>query len=259
MAESRGKKSRKSQWQLILGVREAAFTLVGIIGLVMMGFAMGTLAGRGDIYRVLYNWGLVGPEMPKALQPWNPPQAGFQTLPPAAPPATANPDATLTRAAPANSAMPVPQQGAIAAPPATTEAAAPAKKGKQAAAPQRQSREEELKRMKEEVAKKLKFQNSLDTATYKPAKAKEPKAKAAAKPPGAALVTAGKFRDKKAAQARLAELQKQGEKVTLKEGKDQQGVIYTVYRQKPAEAQPASNVAQNKPKTGGTKLKSKGE
>lgn len=259
MAESRGKKSKKGQWQFTLGVKEFAFTVVGIIGLVMMSFAMGTLAGRGDIYRVLHNWGLVGVEVPKALQPWNPPQAGFPPIPPAAPPTAPNSGATLTTAAPGSPAAPTPQQGSIAAPPATAAASAShAKKTKQTAAPHRTTREEELKRMKEDVAKKLKFQNSLDTATYKPAKAKDSKAKATDKA-APALVKVGKFRDKKAAQARVAELQKQGEKVTLKEGKDNQGAYYTVYRQKSVGSPPAPSVAQNKSKDAGTKPKTKGE
>jgi hypothetical protein len=260
MAESRGKQSKKGQWHLTLGAKESLFALVGIIGLVMMSFAMGTLAGRGDIYRVLQNWGLLGAEVPRALQPWNPPQAGFPPIPPAAPPTTPNSGATLTTAAPGSPAAPAPQQGSIAAPPATAAASAsPAKKTKQTAAPHRTTKEEELKRMKEEVAKKLKFQNSLDTAAYKPAKAKDQKTKAADKASAATLVKVGKFRDKKAAQARVAELQKQGEKITLKEGKDNQGAYYTVYKQKSAGAQQAPSVAPNKPKTAGTKLKSRGE
>ncbi len=259
MAESRGKKSKKAQWQLSLGVKEFAFTMVGIIGLVMMSFALGTLAGRGDIYRVLHNWGLVGAEAPKGLQPWNPPQAGFPPIPPAAPPIAPNSDATLTMEAPVNPALPAPQQGSIVAPPTAKASAAPAKKARQTATSPRKTREEELKRMKEDVAKKLKFQNSLDTGTYKPAKAKEQKAKVTAKAPAAKSVSVGKYRDKKAAQAKVAELQKKGEKVSLKEGKDKQGAFYTVYRQQPPGSAPAPSVAQNKAKNAGTKSKTKGQ
>jgi hypothetical protein len=255
MAESRGKKSKKGQWQLILGAKESFFALVGIIGLVMMSFAMGTLAGRGDIYRVLHNWGFIGPEAAKAVQPWNPPQAGFPPIPPSVPPAPQNPGATLTTAAPSSPALPLPQQGSIAAPPgASAPATASGKKAKQAVTLRdHKSKEEELKRLKEEVAKKLKFQNSLDTSTFKPAKARD-------KAPATTLVRVGKYRDKKAAQARVAELKKQGEQVSLKEGKDKQGPYYTVYRRKASgSTQPTSSVAQNKPKTAGTKLKSKRE
>ncbi len=262
MAESRGKKSKKGRWQLILGVKETSFALIGIIGLVMMSFAVGTLAGRGDIYRVLYNWGLLGPEATKALQPWSPPQAAFPPIPPAAPPVTQNPGATLTTAAPVSPAMPTPQQGSIAGPIAVPPAtAAPsAKKARQNTTPRgHKSKEEELRRMREEVAKKLKFQNSLDTATFKPAKTRESKVKIAEKPNSSTLVRVAKYRDKKAAKARVAELQKQGEQVTLKEGKDQKGPYFMVYRQKSAGSHKTSSVAQTKPKSAGTKLKTKGE
>jgi hypothetical protein len=139
------------------------------------------------------------------------------------------------------------------------DAVAPAKKAKKTPAPHLHSKDEELKRMKEDVAKKLRFQNSLDTSTYKSAKGKEKKPKSAAKTPATTSVRVGTYRDKKAAQAKVAELQKQGEKVSLKEGKDQQGVFYTVYRQKTADAQQAASAGQNKPKTTGTKLPGRGE
>jgi hypothetical protein len=262
MAESRGKKSKKGRWQLILGVKETIFALVGVIGLVMMSFAVGTLAGRGDIYRVLHNWGVLGPEATKALQPWNPPQTAFPPIPPAAPPAAQNPGATLTTAAPVNPAAPTPQQGSIAGPIAATPPAATpsAKKPKQNPSQRdRKSKEAELRRMREEVAKKLKFQNSLDTATFKPAEARKPQVKIAEKPGSFTLVRVAKYRDKKAAKARVAELQKQGEQVTLKEGKDQKGPYFIVYRKKSAGSHNTPSAAQSKPKSAGTKLKTKGE
>ena len=113
--------------------------------------------------------------------------------------------------------------------------------------------------MREEVAKKLKFQNSLDTATPRPAKTRDSKVKIAEKPSSNTMVRVAKYRDKKAAKARVAELQKQGEKASLKEGKDQQGPYYVVYRQKSADAPKTPSVAQNKSKKSGTKLKTKGE
>jgi hypothetical protein len=262
MAESRGRKSKKGRWQLILGVKETVFTLVGIIGLVMMSFAVGTLAGRGDIYRVLYNWGFLGPEAAKALQPWNPPQAAVPTLPPVSPPAAQPPGSTLTTAAPINPAAPTPHQGSIAGPVSATPAAPPAAKKSKPSANQaspHKTKEEELRRMREEVAKKLKFQNSLDIATPRPAKTRDSKVKIAEKPSSTTMVRVAKYRDKKAAKARVAELQKQGDAVTLKEGKDEKGPYFLVYRQKSADAPKRPSVAQNKTKRAGTKLKTKGE
>ena len=114
--------------------------------------------------------------------------------------------------------------------------------------------------MREEVAKKLKFQNSLDIATPRPAKTRDSKVRIAEKPGSTTMVRVAKYRDKKAAKARVAELQKQGETVSLKEGKDQQGSYYAVYRQKPAGAQKNSSEAQNKQaKSAKTRLKTKGE
>jgi hypothetical protein len=71
MGESRGKKARKpTDWKLQLGIKELIFGGLGVAGLVMMSFALGTLAGRGDIYRVLHNWGLLGPDSNKTGQVW---------------------------------------------------------------------------------------------------------------------------------------------------------------------------------------------
>ena len=69
MGESRGRKAKKA-WQMQVGIKELIFTGLGVAGLVMMSFALGTLAGRGDIYRVLHNWGLVGPDPGKVGQVW---------------------------------------------------------------------------------------------------------------------------------------------------------------------------------------------
>lgn len=261
MSESRGRRNKKGRWQLTLGVKETLCALVGIIGLVMMSFALGTLTGRGDIYRVLYNWGFLGPEAAKALQPWNPPQAAIPPLAPAAPP-TQDAGATLTTAATVNPTALPPHQGSIAGVASTTPASPPAaKKTKPGANPARlqKSKDEEMRRLREEVAKKLKFQNSLDTAAYKPAKARDTKAKAGEKAPAATLVKVGTYRDKKAAQARVAEMQKNGETAALKEGKDQKGSYFTVYRKKSAPLPKTASAAPSKPKSAGTKLKTKGE
>ncbi len=252
MSESRGRKTRKTRWQLTLGIKETIFSLVGVVGLVMMSFALGTLAGRGDIYRVLHNWGFLGPEAAKALQPWNPPQANMSLFAPAGPPAMQQPEASLTTAAPLHPTGSAPQQGSIAGTFATPPAALPtAKKSKSQAgsASLHKVKEEELRRLREEVAKKLKFQNSLDTATYKPSK--KVNANSKAKTPATTLVKGRKSPDKKTAQAKVAELQKKGAAATLKEGRDQKG--------RAASPPKSVSTAQNKPKSGGTKLKTKGE
>ncbi|MDI6853579.1 MAG: hypothetical protein QME75_08265 [Deltaproteobacteria bacterium] len=246
MSEGRGRKTRKSKWQLTLGVKETVFSLVGVIGLVMMSFAVGTLAGRGDIYRVLHNWGLLGPEAVKAVQPWNLPQANMSLFAPAGPPAVQQPETGPTAAAPVHPAAPVPQQGSIAG------AFAPAPAGSQAAkkskpnassASRQKMKEEELRRLREEVAKKLKFQNSLDTSTYKSAKKGAAGSKAKT---SATTLAKGKAADKKSSPAKVAELQKKGAAAS---------------DQKARAASPSKPVstAQNKPKSGATKLKTKGE
>ena len=96
MGESRGKKAKKA-WQMQVGIKELIFTGLGVAGLVMMSFALGTLAGRGDIYRVLHNWGLLGPDSGKVGQIW------YQAPP--SPPATA-PVVALASHAPQQEAPP---------------------------------------------------------------------------------------------------------------------------------------------------------
>ena len=62
----------------------------------------------------------------------------------------------------------------------------------------------------------------------------------------------GTYRDSKTAQAKLAELQKKGVKVTLKQGKDAKGACYTLYHQNPrAHPKEGNNLAQKKEKTAG--------
>jgi hypothetical protein len=228
-----------------LGVKETLFSLVGVVGLVMMSFALGTLAGRGDIYRVLHNWGFLGPEAITAVQPWNPPQANMSLFAPTGPPAMQQPDAGLTTAAPANPAASSVQQGSIAGTFTTPAAASPAaKKSKSSAsaASRQKMKEEELRRLREEVAKKLKFQNSLDTSTYKPSK--KGSAGSKAKTPATTLVK-GKSQDKKSTQAKVTENQKKGA------ANDQKGQA--------ASPPKAATTAQNKAKNGATKLKTKGQ
>ena len=67
----RGKKGKKAGWHLTLGVKDAIFAGIGLVGLLMMSFALGALAGRGDIYRAAYSWGLLTPDGAKVAQ-WMP-------------------------------------------------------------------------------------------------------------------------------------------------------------------------------------------
>jgi len=58
-----------------------------------------------------------------------------------------------------------------------------------------------------------------------------------------------KYRDGKRAQAKVAEMRKQGEQVFLKEGKDGEGSYFAIYRQLPGSAAKTPVVAQHQPKT----------
>jgi hypothetical protein len=99
------------------------------------------------------------------------------------------------------------------------------------------------------------FLNSFD-ATSKPGTKKD-KAKAGAAKPQATQVKVATFRDGKAAKARMAELQKKGVKVSLKQGKDDKGATYTLYRQAPAPPKEGENLAKKKEKTGSSGSKPK--
>ncbi len=251
MAESRGRKGKKAAWQLNLSVKETFFAALAVAGLMMISFALGALAGRGDIYRAASRWGLMAQEPPSVAQlmvsPPTSPAAPIQgAVAPVGPPA-----------APAAAApSPPPAPGAAA-----STGAPPAKKAAKAAPVFHKHKEEELRKLREEMARKLKFQNSLDTGSPKIAhksgkhkpKTEEKAAPAKAAAPAAA-VKVGQFRDKKAAQAKLAELHRRGEKASLKEGKDQNGVYYAVYRQ-PNAAAPQKSTAGSAPS--GAKPKAK--
>ncbi|MEW6388061.1 MAG: hypothetical protein AB1491_11145 [Thermodesulfobacteriota bacterium] len=262
MAEGRGKRGRKAPWQVKLGVRELFFAGLGMLGLLSMSFALGTLAGRGDIYRVLHNWGLLGPEVPRAVQPWLPPGGQPPLMLPASPAGSpgvqappAAPNANVA-AAPASPATPV--AGSVAAVPG---APAAKKKSKDSASYRdRQAKAEELRRLREEVSRKLKFQNSLDTPTPKPsrlAQKQKGKEKPGAKAASPSLVRVALYRDSKAAKAKMAELQKKGEKVTLKQGKDKKGAYYAVYRQSQADQGELKEGTSAKQKANDNKQKSR--
>ena len=254
MGESRGRKAKKAKWQLQLGIKELIFTGLGVAGLAMMSFALGTLAGRGDIYRVLHNWGLLGPDSGKAVQIWRQtppppptPVAAQAERPPeeatAPPPAPAKPAPPQTRAADQTPKSP-PVKGHIAMPPS------PPQTKKTSPKPDARAKENKLEKIRREVASKLKFQNSLDlAATRKSHPAAETKKAPDQKPTAASgastsQVVVAKFRDVDRAKARLTQMRQQGEKVVLKEGKDNEGRYFAIYRQitvsssKPRQAAP---------------------
>jgi hypothetical protein len=266
----RGKKGKKAGWHLTLGLKEIIFGGIGVASLMMMSFALGALAGRGDIYRAACDWGLMSPEKPRVAQ-WTP--VNGVTGEPAAAAPTAPGEATaplnsvpvahapapalapVAQSAPAAAASPqreAPIAGSIAplAPPVTATTAK--KKGKAGATHHdNKSREEELKRVRQEVAQKLKFQNSFDTLP----KARLPKPKEHDKvqvksgeiksPP--TQVQVAQYRNSKEAQAKMAELHKKGIKATLKKTKDAKGTWYLVYK------------PESSPHTGSEKLAKKPE
>ena len=273
MVTGRGKKGKK--WHLILGLKDVIFAGIGIVGLIMMSFALGALAGRGEIYRMAYSWGLLDPEAKPSAQVT--PQVAALPAP-----------AASALAPPANTPTPVPASSTLAAPPggpggkqeaalsptvakgsqppavagsmtpwSPPAAAASSKKNSRAAQAQREqkAREDQLRQERQEVASKLTFLNSFDTSS-KPGHKKE---KATAKPQPT-LVKVGTYRDSKTAQAKLGELQKKGIKVTLKPGKDENGTFYTLYRQNPpSNPKESDNLAQKKEKAAGANPKGQAE
>jgi hypothetical protein len=122
---------------------------------------------------------------------------------------------------------------------------------------EQKAKEEELRKVRQEVAGKLKFQNSLDTSPKTARTAQKSKEKAA--PPPATKVKVGQFRDLKAAKAKVAELEKKGIKVSLKQSKDAKGPLYTVYKQVPQAASDSEHVAQKPQKAEEKKAKKQAE
>ena len=264
MGEARGKKAKKAaDWKLHLGLKELIFAGLGVAGLVMMSFALGTLAGRGDIYRVLNNWGLLGPEGNKAGQIWYqaPPPPSTPVVALSGPPSqepeaphVAKPGPPQTNAADRTPA-PAPVKGSIAAPPN------PAQAKKKSPKQEAKAKEDKLEKIRQEVASKLKFQNSLDLSATRTAhpgdkakKGSDKEQSTAAKAPASPMIVA-KYRDAGQAKARLAQMQKQGDKVTLKEGKDNEGQYFAICRQVPLNPTEPHQVAQDHVKK--TKLENK--
>jgi hypothetical protein len=130
------------------------------------------------------------------------------------------------------------------------------KKAKTAQAQHEQKARDEQLRQHQDVAKKMTFLNSFDSTPKPSHKKDKDKTKATAAKPQPALVKVATYRDSKTAQAKLAELQKKGVKVTLKQDKDAKGACYTLYRQAPAApSKETEKVAQSKEKTGGARRK----
>ncbi|PIU53788.1 MAG: hypothetical protein COS90_04300 [Deltaproteobacteria bacterium CG07_land_8_20_14_0_80_60_11] len=245
METGRGKKGKKAGWHLTLGVKDAIFAGIGLVGLLMMSFALGALAGRGDIYRMAYSWGLWTPDGAKVAQ-WMPAPG-----PPAVAPAGTPGTATTTTVA-AKPARPGPVTGSIAPlpPPAAAK-----KKGKTGTTQRdHKSQEEELRQVRQEVVQKLKFQNSFDTGI----KPRLPKAKDHDKAQ-ATQVRVAEYRTSKEAQAKVAELQKKGVKATLKTTKDSKGTAYIVYKPASAAHPGAEKIVQKPEKSGGATHKPKPE
>jgi hypothetical protein len=266
----RGRKSKKTGWRLTLGPKEAIFAGIGMVGLMMMSFALGALAGRGDIYRAAYSWGLMSPAGPKVAQ-WTP-GLGVPPGPVAAAPATATapgaPPAPVAAApAPKPAVAPAPHApapvaakhgkpgvvaGSITAlsPPVPTATAK--KKGKSGNLHKdHKTREEEVRRARQEMVPKLKFLNSFDNTpkTRLPKPKEHEKAQAKSQPK---LVRVAEYRHSREAQAKVAELRKKGIKATVKKTKDSKGTLYIVY--KPG----ASHLAEKKEKLARKPEKSSG-
>jgi hypothetical protein len=253
METGRGRSGKKA-WHLTLRLTEVIFAAFGMVGLLMMSFILGVLAGRGDIYRAAYSLGLLIPEAKQAAQVIPPlalAPAPTQSAAALAPAAAPSPAATTSSpaAAPAARAataarpsQPGPVTGSMVplSPPAA--AASPRKRAARAAQAQEQKAREEQLRQHQDLAKKMTFLNSFDT-TSKPA------------PPQIKVAT---YRDSKTARAKMAALQKQGVKATLRQGKDDQGAFYTVYRQaaNPKEPEkPAQDKDKAKPISAGSSHK----
>jgi len=269
MPEGRGKKTKKAKWQLVLGLKQVICGTLGLTWLMLIIFVLGVLAGRGDIYRWFSGWGLITPDAPRMAQ-WSPPPepapAAATAPTPATPAPVAQTQAKASQTPPAAPPAPSETITGTMVPTSSPASGSRAKKEKEKekkgiSQRDRDSKEKELQRLRQEVAAKLKFQNSFDTKPPKTArtapKKKEKAAAAAAAPKAqAGPVKVAQFRDLKAAKAKMAELQKKGEKVALKQGKDKKGVVYNIVREAPANPQTADNaLAQKSQKSGASKSK----
>jgi len=254
----RGKKGKKAGWHLTLGVKDAIFAGIGLVGLLMMSFALGALAGRGDIYRVAYSWGLLTPDGAKVAQ-WMP-APGPPAVAPAGTPGTATSTTVASAVTPPPAAAPAlakperpgPVTGSIAPLPPPAAAKKKGKTGTTHRDPT--SREEEMRQVRQEVAPKLKFQNSFDTGP----KPRLPKAKDHDKSQPT-QVRVAEYRTSQEAQAKVAELHKKGVKATLKKTTDSKGTLYIVYKPTSPVPPGAEKVVQKPEKSGGATPKPKAE
>jgi hypothetical protein len=247
---------------LTLGIKDAIFAGIGLVGLLMMSFALGALAGRGDIYRAAYSWGLLAPDGAKVAQ-WMP-VPGPPGVAPAGTPGTATSTTVTAAVAPVPAAVPAPPAPRAATPtrpgpvtgsiaPLPPPAAAKKKAKTGTTHSEHKAREEEMQKVRQEVVQKLKFQNSFDTGP----KPRLPKAKDHDKSQPT-QVRVAEYRTSKEAQARMAELRKQGVKATLKTTKDSKGTLYIVYKPTSSVQPAAAKIVQKPPKSSGA-LKPKAE
>jgi len=257
VGETRGKRPKKTKWQLKLGIKELIFTALGVAGLAMMSFALGTLAGRGDIYRVLHNWGLLSSER-GPVQMWGqaPPPPATPVAPLASRPEVPVPPTSMDSHPPKSPPMP----GNIAALPKKPVQAEKKVASKQTA----KAKTDNLEKMRREVASKLKFQNSLDLTTTRKrtpateAKTVSEKHSTPVSRPATSLMIVAKFRNVNHAQTKMAQMRQQGDKVVLKEGKDAEGRYFAICRQVTVAEPKSPQIAQTKaksPQATQTKLK----
>ncbi len=246
MGENRGKRARKARWQLQLGIKDLIFAGLGVVGLAMMSFALGTLAGRGDIYRVLHNWGLLEADCGNAGQVWH--QAAPSPPTPVAPLAS-RPEGPARQTSPASRPPTSPPvTGDIAALPKKPPQAEKKDSSKQAV----KSKANNLEEIRREVASKLKFQNSLDPAASRRSQPTRESNKdhsketTAVSRPATSLMVVAKFRSLNRAQVKLSQMRQQGEKVVLKEGKDAEGRYFAIYRQVTASPSKSHQVAKTR-------------
>jgi cell division septation protein DedD len=254
--ESKSKKENKP-YQLVLGFKKLLLTTTVLLVSLVWVFALGVLVGRGDAYQLLHRWGLmkVDPAAKTELIATapgvpNPTQTPAQTA--AEAPVKTDPGAGSTQPlAPAEkkSEAPTAETKAPPSPPGDVGKATP-KSGNLAG----------KKLLKESVATKLSFQNSLDsnqrkagklgkktsaqikTASIVPthdktkasvAKTKNtgtPKSDAEAKKPSNKTyqVQLGSFRKNQEAEKAVADLKKKGYQVSCQTTKDGDGVRYVV-------------------------------
>jgi hypothetical protein len=261
--KGRSKKGKKAAWHLRLKLKDLVFAGIGVVGLMMMSFALGVLSGRGDIYRAASRWGIMSPEAARVGQ-WSPtplpPPAALPSATTAAAPATSTSAKTAPPGRPPKVAA-VPK-GKASAPvvgsitPLPPPAAARKKpKAHPTSRHKAKSRQEELQRVRKAVVSKLKFQNSFDTGL----KPRPPKSKSHHKKSHSTQVRVGQYKTSKAAAAKVAELQKKGLKATTKKTKDARGTWFTVYKTTPSPQAPSEKLARKSKKSSGLAHKPKAD